>query len=99
MTKIRNREELRGRIGGKEKRKERKLRGEEKREIGVKRENSPYFVSLFNIGPYDRQKSPKKTGKTSIHFKGEGGGRLAIRHTPDLCNGKGLFLHIESFKK
>ena len=29
---------------------------EEEREIGVKKEeNYPFFVSLFNIGPYDCQ--------------------------------------------
>ena len=31
-----------------------------KREIGIKKEgNYLYFISMFNIGPYDRKKVPK----------------------------------------
>ena len=34
--------------------------------------NKQFFVSLFNIGPYDRQKSMQKTGKNIKNFRGGG---------------------------
>ena len=49
--------EKQGRMRGKEKEEKR----EEKRGIGVKKEGQyPYFVFLFNIGPYDRKKKTAK---------------------------------------
>ena len=68
LSKNENREEW---WKSKKKRRKEKKRGkgknrggkrEEKRGIGVK-EGNPLFVPLFNIGPYDCQKSPQKTGK------------------------------------
>ena len=69
--KQKNREEFRGKIWGRqkeEKREEQRKKGrqrrgkrEEKKGIVVKKKGKyPYFVSLFNIGPYDRQKSLQK---------------------------------------
>ena len=55
-----NREEFRGKNWGKRKKKK---KGTKKGKKGRKEGNSskkegkyPYFVSLFNIGPYDRKK-------------------------------------------
>ena len=52
-------------------------KGKKRRENGRKEGNSSkkerkytYFVSLFNIGPYDRPKSPQKTGKNFKKFQG-----------------------------
>ena len=42
----------------------------------------PYFASLFNIGPYDHQKSPQQIGKNSKNFQGEGNFLVAIIYTP-----------------
>ena len=43
-------------------------RKEGRKEAGnrsVKQRNFPYFVSLFNMGPFDRQKSLQKQGRIS----------------------------------
>ena len=51
---------------GEKERKGRKKMWEKGKRIrnGSKKEgNYPYFISLFDIGLYDRQKSPHKTGK------------------------------------
>ena len=62
-------------MGERKDKKDKKERNEEgkekkKREIGVKkRETILIFVSLFNIGPYDRKKVLKKQRRTLKHFK------------------------------
>ena len=62
---------------------QKKYEKEEKRGNRSKNESNlyyPYFVSLFNIGPYDCQKSPQKSREIS-----KGGGRfsrVAIIFTP-----------------
>ena len=61
---MKNLEELKGRLGEKTKKGKKGGKREEKKGIVVKEEGKyPYFVSLFNIGPYDRQKSMPKRGK------------------------------------
>ena len=60
-------EKKEGGKGKKGKKKEEKEGREERGMDGVywsnKEEKYVYFVSLFNIGPYDRQKNQKKTEK------------------------------------
>ena len=55
-----------------EEKKKRRGKREEEREIEVKTEKLSYFVSLFNIGPYDRQQTRQKTGKNFNKFQGGG---------------------------
>ena len=49
---------------GRKNREKRKRKGNRSKKEG----NCPYFVSLFNIGPYVRQKSLQKTGKNFKKF-------------------------------
>ena len=44
------------------KKEEKKRKGRRKGNRSEKERNYYYFVYLLNIGPYDRQKSPPKTG-------------------------------------
>ena len=80
MKKTKTGKNLEGRIGEGKKRKKREeqrkkgrqRRGkrEEKKGIVVKKKGKyPYFVSLFNIGPYDRQKKSPKIGKNFRIFQ------------------------------
>ena len=64
-------------VTGKREKNKKNKKGEEIK----KKETYHYFVSLFNIGPYDR----KKQGKVSAKFKGGGGFlRVAIIYTHGL---------------
>ena len=56
--------------GGKEKNEEKKMDKGRKKGYRSKKEGSyPYFVSLFNISPYKREKSPNNWGRRE-YFSG-----------------------------
>ena len=61
---------------------------EEKGNRSKKEGNYPYFVYLFNISLYDREKVPKKQGRISTKFKERGKLFLGVHniYTPEFTS-------------
>ena len=60
----------------------------------------PYFVSLFNVGPYNRQKSLQKKIKNQKLSRGGGGGRFSLVariYTPGQIQTAWMFARTLSF--